>query len=170
MSNVIAITYRCDILQIKVYNLPDYSSSPRMIHHGIEIQSISCPLPGLGNADSVVAKVVDRVPLSQECVTENGEWPSWSWNVEAHEGTDAVALDLENVVVRTDCEVVASQSECEVLEGVTLVALDSVLAVVALLAPISLLRSSASVLGRAMSEVPVSRIAPVLSSSAVWSP
>ena len=89
-------------------------------------------LLGLGEANGVVANVVDGVVFPQESVTENGERASWLRDVEAHEGADAAALNLENVVVRADGEVVASKSEGKVGERVTLVALDSVLAVVAL--------------------------------------
>jgi hypothetical protein len=89
--------------------------------------------------------------------------------------------------VRADGEVVAGEREGKIREAVTLVTLNRVLSVEGLLGtnllvPIQLLaddpcyvpsstyRSSARVEGRAMSEVPVSSITPVLSSSAVSSP
>jgi len=90
-------------------------------------------LLGLGEADGVVADIVNGVVFPEESVTENGERASWLRNVEAHEGADAAALNLEDVVVRADGEVVAGKGESKVRERVTLVALDGVLAVVTLL-------------------------------------
>jgi hypothetical protein len=90
-------------------------------------------LLGLGEADGVVANVVDGVVFPKESIAENGERSSWLWDVEAHEGADAATLNLKNVVVRANGEVVAGKGEGEVGERVTLVALDGVLAVVTLL-------------------------------------
>lgn len=82
----------------------------------------------------------------------------------------------------------ASQSEGQVGEVIALIALDGVLPVESLLGTDFLVaidsqyrrmevnrvaktyRSSAMVLGRAMREVPVSRMTPVSSRSAVWPP
>ena len=131
------------------------------------------PLPSLlrlGKTNSVVAKVVDRVPLPQESITENDQGTGGLWDIQAHEGADAAALDLEDVVVRADGEVVAGESEGEIGKRVTLVALDGVLAVEALLGTDLLVEQLSEGVGRAMREVPVSRMTPVLSSSAVSSP
>lgn len=87
----------------------------------------------LGKTNSVVAEVIDRVPPPQEGIAENGERTCRLWKVHAEEGRDAGALDLQDVVVRADGEVVAGQGESQVREGVALVAVDGVLAVVGLL-------------------------------------
>lgn len=144
------------------------------------------PLLGLGETNGVIANVVDRVPPAQESVTENGERAGGLGEVHAHKGRDARALDLEDVVKGGNGEVVASQGKRQVGQTVTLVTVNGVLTVEALLGanllvPVALLavimaigretyRSSARVEGRAMREVPVSRMAPVLSRSAVASP
>jgi hypothetical protein len=96
------------------------------------VSIIKCLL-GLGKTNSVVANVVDRVVFPEECVTENDKRSSRLRDVEAHEGADAATLDLKDVVIRTNGEVVAGKGEGEIGEGVTLLALDGVLAVITLL-------------------------------------
>lgn len=56
-----------------------------------------------------------------------------TWEVHAHEAGNAAALDLEDVVIRSDGEVVSAKSEGQVGEAVALVTFDCVLAVEALL-------------------------------------
>lgn len=87
----------------------------------------------LGQTDAVGAKVVDRVPSAQEGIAQNDERTSRGRNVKGHERRNTRALHLENVVVRADGEVVAREGERQVRKAVTLLALDSVLAVEALL-------------------------------------
>jgi hypothetical protein len=95
--------------------------------------SSSTRLLGLGETNGVVADIVDRVVFPEESVTEDNKGTSRLRDVEAHEGADAAALDLKDVVVGADGEVVAGKGEGEVREGVTLLALNAVLAVVTLL-------------------------------------
>lgn len=87
---------------------------------------------GLCKTYSIVAKVVDGVPLAEESIAQDDKGTSWLWDVKAHERADAAALNLENVVVGGDCEVVSGQGECQIRQAVALVALNRVLAVVAL--------------------------------------
>lgn len=51
----------------------------------------------------------------------------------AHESRDARALNLKDIVERTDAEVMAGEGERHIWEPGTLVAFDSVLTIVALL-------------------------------------
>lgn len=95
--------------------------------------SSSTYLLGLGETNGVVANIVDGVVFPEESVTKDDERASRLGDVEAHEGADAATLDLKNVVVRANGEVVTGEGEGEVGERVTLLALNSVLAVVALL-------------------------------------
>lgn len=88
---------------------------------------------GLGETDTVAAEVVDGVVSAEESITENGKRTSRGGDIEAHEGRDTRTLDLKDVVVGANGEVVAGQGEAEVRERVTRAALDSVLAIVALL-------------------------------------
>lgn len=88
---------------------------------------------GLSKTDGVVAQVVDAVPAAQESITQNGQRANRLGEVHAHKRADAGALDLENVVVGSDGEVVASQGEGQVGQVSTLVTVDSVLAVPGLL-------------------------------------
>ena len=90
-------------------------------------------LLGLGKANGRVAHVVDGVPLPEESVSKDSKRASRLWEVHTHESRDAGSLNLENVVIGTDGEVVASKRECEVGQTVTLVALNRVLAVESLL-------------------------------------
>lgn len=151
---------------------------------------IACRLFGLGEADGTVAQVIDAVPSPEESIAQNGQGPHGLGEVHAHEGANAGTLDFENVVIRANGEVVASQSHGEVGQRVALRAVDSVLAVPRLRSTNLLVaecqsemtivgisgkdiltyRSSARVEGRAIREVPVSRMAPVSSSSATLSP
>lgn len=84
---------------------------------------------GLGKADGVVAQVVDAVPPAQESITQNGQRTNRLREVHAHQSADARTLNLEDVVVGSDGEVVASQGEGEVGQVGALVALNGVLAV-----------------------------------------
>lgn len=138
--------------------------------------------------DGVVTDVVDTVPAAQEGITQNSKGTHRLWEVHAHEAADAGALDLQDVVVGANGELVTTQGEGEVRQRVTLVTLDTVLTSEALggtnlLVPVgwvskyvtktrgkSTYSSSAMVEGRAMREVPVSRMTPVFSSSATLLP
>lgn len=90
-------------------------------------------LLGLGQTDSALAKVIHAVPLPQERISQDGQRAHRLREVQAHEGTDAVARDLERVVVRGDGEVVAAQDKAHVRQRRALVAVDRVLAGQALL-------------------------------------
>jgi hypothetical protein len=96
-------------------------------------ESFHQPLLGLGQTDGRVADIVDRVPLPQESVTKNGKGSYGLREVHAKEGRDTRSLDFENVVEGADGEVVAGERKGEVGQTVTLVTLNSVLAVEALL-------------------------------------
>lgn len=85
-------------------------------------------LLGLGQTNGVVAKVIDAVPFAQERVTKNGQRADGLGEVHSHEAADARALNLQDVVVRSDSEVVAAQSECEVRQRVTGSTVNGVLA------------------------------------------
>lgn len=87
---------------------------------------------GLGQADGVVANVIDTVPAAQERVTEDGQGANGLGEVHAHEAANAGTLDLQDVVKGADLEGVTSQSEGKVRQGVTLSAVHGVLAVPAL--------------------------------------
>ena len=144
---------------------------------------------GLSETNGAVAKVIHTVPLPQESISQDGQGADGLREVHTHEGTHAGALNLQSVVVRGDGELVAAQTKSEVGQGRTLLAVNIVLAqpvlggtdllvpVIIKLAYIHMeyccfetYRSSARVEGRAMREVPVSRMTPVLSSSATLSP
>jgi hypothetical protein len=86
-----------------------------------------------GKTNGVVTNIVDRVPLPEESISENGEGSYGLGEVHTHEGRDARSLDLKNVVKSTDGEVVSSEGEGEVGQTVTLVTLNSVLSVETLL-------------------------------------
>jgi hypothetical protein len=88
---------------------------------------------GLCQTDAVLAEVVDGVPSSQESIAKDGQGAHGLGEVHAHDGGDTAALDLQDVVVRADGEVIAAQREGDIGELVTDSAVDSVLAVVALL-------------------------------------
>lgn len=107
-----------------LFTSKDLSSHPWNARHS---------LLGLGQTDSALAQIVYRVVLSQEGVTEDGQGAHGLWEVHTHERADAAALHLEDVVVRSNGEVVATKGERHVRKTVTLVTLNSVLAVVALL-------------------------------------
>lgn len=98
-----------------------------------KIVNLSTPLLGLGKTNGAVAEVVDRVPPPEEGIAENSEGTHRLGEVHAHEGRDAGALNLKDVVVSRDGEVVAGEREGEVGQTVTLVALNSVLSVEGLL-------------------------------------
>lgn len=142
---------------------------------------------GLAKLDNIVAQVVNTVPLAQEGVAQDGQRACRSREVHAHEGADAGALHLQDVIVGGDAEVVTSQVEGEVRQTVPLRAVNRVLPGPALLStnftvPIGKSvsgtkldgefthKSSARSEGRAIRDVPVSSAAPVFSSSATSSP
>ena len=149
-------------------------------------------LLALGQANCIVAQIVHTIPLPQEGITKDCQGSNGLREIHAHEGADARALYLQDVVVRPDLEVITGEGECEIGETVALGAVNGVLAVEGLLrtnlfVPVIVTlklakkryetitvhnraevtyRSSAMVDGRAIREVPVSRITPVLSMSA----
>lgn len=90
---------------------------------------IACRLFGLGETDSAIAQVIDAVPFPEESIAQNGQGPHGLGEVHAHEGANAGTLDFENVVIRANGEVVASQCHGKVGQRVALRAVDSVLAV-----------------------------------------
>lgn len=142
----------------------------------------------LSQTDGVVTDIIDTVPAAQEGITQDSKGTHRLGEVHAHEATNAGALDLKDVVVGANGELVTTQGEGEIGQRVTLVTLDTVLASEALggtdlLVPVewvskevtktrekSTYSSSAMVEGRAMREVPVSRMTPVFSSSATLLP
>lgn len=83
----------------------------------------------LGQTDCIVAKIVDGVPSSKECITQDSKGTSRLREVHPHEATDAGALDLQNVVVGSNSEVVAREGEGEVGKRATLLAINGVLTV-----------------------------------------
>jgi len=101
-----------------------HPSSLRLMTMGFNVNR----LLGLGQANGVVAQVVHAVPSPQEGVTEDSKRAHGLGEVHAHEGTDARALHLQDVVVRPDGEVVAGQGEGEVGQRRALLAVDRVLA------------------------------------------
>lgn len=95
-----------------------------------------CNCPGLlrlGKPDSVVTQVVDRVPFSQESITQDGKGSYRLREVHSHESTDTRTLNFKNVVIGTDGELVTGECERKVRKGVTLFAFNSVLSVPSLL-------------------------------------
>lgn len=96
-------------------------------------RSNSQHLLGLGKTNLAVAKIVDAVPLAQESVTEDSERTNRLREVHAHEGANAGALNLQNVVKGCDGKVVAAQGNGQVGERVALSTVDCVLAVPRLL-------------------------------------
>ena len=90
-------------------------------------------LLGPGKSNAARTKVVNRVPPPQECVAEDGKGSDWLREVHAHEGRDAGALNLEDVVVGGNGEVVTGQSEREIGKRPTLRTVNGVLTVVRLL-------------------------------------
>lgn len=81
----------------------------------------------LGQTDCVVAQVVHAVVPTKERITQDGQGANGLGEVHAHEAADARALDLQNVVVGTDSEVVATEGKGEVGKRVTLLTFDGVL-------------------------------------------
>ena len=168
------------------------SHKPIQLSHHLVI--VIC-LFRLGQANRIATQVIDTVPLPQESVTQNSQGADRLREVHAHKGTDARTLDLEDIVIWTDAEVVTSKIESQIRQGVTLLAFDIVLACPRFLGTNFLVtagehpmlvkekrkelrthrmqgtyRSSARVEGKAMREVPVSRITPVSSRSATSLP
>jgi hypothetical protein len=90
-------------------------------------------LLGLGKGNAVRPEVVDRVIFPEESITKNDKRASRFRNIHAGERRDAGSTSLNNVVVRGDSEVGASEGESHVGEGIALVALEAVLTTEALL-------------------------------------
>lgn len=88
---------------------------------------------GLGQANSSLAKVVDGVVAAQECVTQDGKRTDRLRNVHSHEGRNAAARHLQDVVIGADGEIVPAEPEGDIREVLALVAVNRVLSVVALL-------------------------------------
>jgi hypothetical protein len=108
-------------------------ASVRIPTHAYNLSQKRNTLLCLGKANGAVADVVDRVPPPEEGVTENGERTNGLREVHSHECRDARALNLEDVVVSTDGEVVASERKGKVGQTIHLVALNRVLSVERLL-------------------------------------
>src|SRR5271154_3982421 len=115
-------------------NDDDVSIDASTAHHGFLQLYILPPsrLLGLSKANSVVAKIVNAIPSTQEGVAEDGQGAYWLWEVHSHEAADARALNLKDVVIRTNGEVIAGKSEAHIGQGVALVTFNSVLSVEAL--------------------------------------
>jgi hypothetical protein len=45
-------------------------------------------LLGLSKSNGVVSEIVDRVPLSEESITKNGQRTSWLWEVDSYRTLD----------------------------------------------------------------------------------
>lgn len=84
-------------------------------------------------ANAVGTEIIDRVPLPQEGIAEDGQRTRRRRDIHAKEGRDAGSLDLEDVIIGRDGEVVPGEREADILEFGTLVAVDAVLPVEALL-------------------------------------
>ncbi len=91
------------------------------------------PLFGLGKPNAARTKVVDRVPLPQERITQDRKRSNRLGEVHSHERWDARALDFEDVVIWGDGEIMAGQRERKIRERATLWAVHGVLAIVRLL-------------------------------------
>lgn len=89
---------------------------------------IRCLL-SLGKTNGTIAHVVDAVPLAEESISKDGQRTNRLGEVHTHEGTDARSLDLQDVVIRGDGKVVASQSDCEIGKRVALCTVNSVLSI-----------------------------------------
>ena len=88
---------------------------------------------GFRQADGVITEIVDAIPSAQEGITEDSEGAYRLGEIHSHEATDTRTLDFQDVVIGSDGEVVASESEGEVWKRITLLALNSVLAIERLL-------------------------------------
>lgn len=78
--------------------------------------STQTSLLSLGKTDLTVAQVVDAVPPAQESIAEDSERAHRLGEVHTHEGANAGALHLKDVVVRADGEVVTAQGNGQVGE------------------------------------------------------
>lgn len=90
-------------------------------------------LLGAGQTNGILAEVIDRVVAAQESVAQDDKRTSRGGDIHALEGRDTGALELEDVVSGGETVVGASQVEGDVRKRLDLFALDSVLAVPALL-------------------------------------
>lgn len=88
---------------------------------------------GLGKTDSVLAEVVDRVVATEESIAEDDERTSGRREIHAHEGGDAAARDLKDVVGGGKAVLGTSKVEGDVGQSSLLLAVNAVLATEALL-------------------------------------
>ena len=80
----------------------------------------------LGQADRVVAQVIDTVIFSQENITKDNQWSSGLGNVKTDEATEAAASGFNDIVGSAYCEVVSRQIEGHIGSGRPLAAVDCV--------------------------------------------
>jgi len=106
--------------------------SPRSLYVLTTTETCSS-LFGSSEANSSLAKIINGIPLSEECVAKDCQWAYGLGEVHSHEAGNARSLDLKNVIMSSNAEVVAAQVERDVWQITTLIALNSVLSVVALL-------------------------------------
>lgn len=90
-------------------------------------------LLGLGEAYSVVTQIINRVPSSQESITQDGEGSYRLRKVHSHDSADASALHLKNIVIGTNCKLVTGEGEGKIGKRVAFRAFNSKLSVPSLL-------------------------------------
>lgn len=86
-------------------------------------------LLGFGKADRVIAQIVNRVPSSQESITQDSKGPYRLREVYSHDGADATTLNLKNIVKGTNGKIVAGEGESKIWKRVTFRAINSILSV-----------------------------------------
>jgi hypothetical protein len=87
----------------------------------------------LGETYGIVAEIINRVPLPQESISKNSKRTYRLREIHAHECRDARALNFEDVVERSDGEIVAGKSETHVGEAISLLAINRILSIKGLL-------------------------------------
>jgi len=110
--------------------------------NGSPIQIVSIPpsdrihpnlLLGLSETNGSLAEVVNGVPLSEECIAEDCQWAYGLGEVHSHKAGDTRSLDLKNIIVWGNAEVIPAKGEGHVWQTITLLTLNSILSVIALL-------------------------------------
>lgn len=87
---------------------------------------------GLGQTDGIVTDIINTVPATQEGITQDGQRTNGLREVHAHEAADAGALDLQDIIIRTNSELVTSEGKGEIGQRIPLLTINAVLACEAL--------------------------------------